>query len=170
MRNDPPTATFAFQVDLTLAELLKFQSYMMLFRLRFWSLALLWSIVVLVMVVQLATGAVSLRDGAKPAALFIGIPLVLVGVTAVAVQRNYDRVWKPQLPVSYAFDGEGVATSAPNASSEIRWAGIEELKVWQGLLLVFLNRHCALIIPRRCVGADADRLVAFIEQKIGKPT
>lgn len=156
---------FRFNVDLRLRELFAFQAFMLLFRMRLWLLVAIYIVVDVYFCFQLMTGAAAPSEAIKPAAFMFGIPLALVAVILFSVKRNYESVWKPQLPISYVFNEEGVTNTVKTSSSRIAWQGIEEVKIWGGLLLLFLNRHQALIIPKRCLGERFDEFLEYITQR-----
>ena len=156
---------FRFNVDLRLRELFVFQAFMLLFRMRLWILSAIYLVVALYFCFQLMTGAMAPSEAIKPAAFLLGLPLALVSVILFSIKRNYESVWKPQLPNSYVFDEEGLTNTVKTSSSRIAWKGIEEARIWGGLLLLFLNRHQALIIPKRCLGGEFDEFLEYVTQR-----
>lgn len=155
--------TRRYETDLRLGEFLRFQAYMLLFRLRAWPLLVIYGLVLAYIIFQIGSGAVAFRESLRPLAITGAVPLLLLLAVLVGGKRTYDSVWKPQIPIVYSFDSEGVTTSATHFASKIRWSGISEERVWAGLWLLFLHRQAALVVPVRCLGQDVPGLRGYAE-------
>lgn len=158
--------TYRFEVNLSLKELMVFQLFMLLFRLRLWRLLVIYFIVIVYMIIQVFSGQVSLKETTEPLLYILGIPLLFTGFMAFASKRNYEQEWKPQLPIAYVVDEDGIATTAPNTSSKFQWDGIQEVRTWGGLILLFMSRRVALIIPRRSVGDQAGDFIRYVSKQV----
>lgn len=130
-RQGAATPDDEYEVDLRFGELLRFQFYLIVVRMKGGWLLVLYLVVAAYMASQVVTGQVSLSASAKAFAIVFGLPLFLVVVTVVGTYQQYDRV-----------------------------------RSWGGLLLLFLNRHHALIIPRRCLGERDAEIREYIASKL----
>ena len=157
---------YEYEVDLRFGELLKFQIYMIVFRMKLGVFIGLWVLVGLYMVSQIVTGQVSLSDSTTGLLITIGLPSFVVAATVIGTYRSFRQAWKPKLPIRYSVGADGITTSMPSVSSAIEWGGVEEAKSWGGLFLLFLNRHCALIIPTRCIGEQLAEFQRDVRERL----
>lgn len=157
---------YEYSVDLSFGELLKFQLYVLMLRMKLWFMFAIWTIVGLYMVTQIASGKVSFSESRTAFLLVFGFPVLLIGLTVVSTYRVYKRTWRPNLPIQFSVGPEGVSTTMPSMASQIKWSGIEEQKAWGGLLFLFLNRHCALIIPTRCLGERSQEFREYVGDRL----
>lgn len=146
-------------VDLHFRELLAYQAYLLLVRRRGWILLALLVAGVAYGVGQLATTQPSVEDRLPALVLLFGLPAFLLAAIFLAARRSYETEWRPELPMSFSFDEEGVKTEAASSTSSVRWRGIEEVRLRGGLVLLFLDRRHAFVIPRRCVSDEALRFL-----------
>lgn len=67
------------------------------------------------------------------------------------------------------IDGSGIVSRVGEIRSEIPWSAVERVADFRGCILLFTGRNSGLILPRRVFfsGQEADRLLAFANQKTG---
>lgn len=99
---------------------------------------------------------------------------ILVGLTVTAVlPRLYFGMLKQQgaamlrqsgsPAVRLRFDASGLTESAGESSAKVRWADVQRLEVTPRLLLIYVDRFQAVVVPRRFLGTE-DEAEARLKQ------
>jgi hypothetical protein len=85
----------------------------------------------------------------RPVSILLPVWLCLVAAMPfLAARRQFKRQAYLREPIVHVFTAEGINSSSPSVSSEVKWRIVENVRETSRLFLVYYAPNQALIIPK----------------------
>jgi hypothetical protein len=141
---------------LTLADLARFQ-YFHVLRRTWPALILILLIGVAILTLILAVPNPNVIKNAVPLLTLFVIWLALLAVTPYwNARRQFARQQYLRDPVIQTFSEDGIKSTGPSVSSELKWTVMQAIRETKSQFLLYYAPNQALLVPKRFFTSDAE--------------
>jgi len=137
-------------------------------------LIIIYAVAIIILVLLAIYGSQIIRGGAIGA--LVGGSIAVFGgrfvVAPLLARRHYRKYKAIQEPMAVEFNDDGLMFYSTDAESKLKWNKILKWRQNSDYILVYLMPRLYHVIPKPLsnIGFKIDKLVALLEQNVGKET